>query len=192
MGTGKSTVAQELARRWDMEYLSSDVTRKALAGVGVREHRYVPMGKGIYSSDYSKRTYDAILEKAEEHLKAGRSVVMDASFRRSGERARAMAVAQRLSVDLWIIECVLPENGVKARLGTRLKEGVSVSDGRWELFHQQQCEWEPVQEAPDNRYVQLDTSGSRQQTIEKLLQQLYSKALHQDTGRFLTATSPVR
>ena len=82
-GTGKSTVAQELARRWGFAYISSDITRKRLAGIGPGEHRYVPFGEGLYSWEYSRHTYDSMLHQTDRDLRMGRSVVLDATFRRS-------------------------------------------------------------------------------------------------------------
>jgi predicted kinase len=173
-GTGKSTVAQELARRWDLAYISSDLTRKALAGVAPGEHRYDLFGEGIYSPDFSRRTYDAMLDQAEKTLGKGRSVVLDATFRRAEERARAVALAQQLGVEVWLVECCLPEEAVRHRLELRSQRGDSVSDGRWELFIPQQQEWEPVAEAPACRYLRLDTGGSPQETAGQLLRQLYT------------------
>ena len=70
--------------------------------------------------------------------------MMDATFRRSQERERAVEAARRLGADTWVIECFLSEEAARRRLEMRFQEGASVSDGRWELYHHQQREWEPV------------------------------------------------
>ncbi|MDO8751910.1 MAG: AAA family ATPase, partial [Dehalococcoidia bacterium] len=89
MGTGKSTVAQDLARRQNAAYISSDVTRKSLEGIAPTEHRYESFREGIYAPSMSRRTYDAMLSQAREHLATGRSVVLDATFRQSQDRRMA-------------------------------------------------------------------------------------------------------
>ena len=176
-GTGKSTVAQELARRWDLSYISSDLTRKSLAGIGTEEHRYEDFGQGIYSAEFSQRTYESMFQQADEQLKAGRSVVLDGTFRRSVERAGAIATARKLGVGTWIVECQLPDDIARQRLESRWAEGTSVSDGRWELYHQQKKEREPVSEVPADRYIPLDTSRPVQETVRELLRQLYTSVL---------------
>jgi uncharacterized protein len=54
-GTGKSNVALELSRRWGLSYISSDITRKALAEIAPEEHHYESFGEGIYSPELSRR-----------------------------------------------------------------------------------------------------------------------------------------
>ena len=175
-GTGKSTVAQEMTRRWGLSYVSSDITRKTLAGLAPEEHRYLRAGEGIYTPDFSRLTYDAMLRQAEEYLREGLSVVMDATFRRSEERERAVEAARRLGADAWVIECFLSEEEARRRLERRFQDGASVSDGRWELYHQQQREWEPVVEVPGHRHVMLDTGGSLQDIMRELIRRLYPQA----------------
>lgn len=176
-GTGKSTVAQELARRWELSYVSSDVTRKALAGIETGEHRNEEFGQGIYSAEFSQHTYQSMFLQAQEQLREGRSVVMDGTFRRSAERSEAIAAAQTLGAETWVVECHLPDDIARQRLDTRVAEGTSVSDGRWELYHQQQAQWEPVTEVSPDHYIALDTSGSVQEMVRELLRRLYLSAL---------------
>jgi uncharacterized protein len=176
-GMGKTTVAQELARRWGLCYISSDITRKTLAGIAPEERRYDAFGEGIYSPEFSRRTYDAMFLQAEQCLQDGRSVAMDGTFRNVAERSHALEVAHRTGADAWIVECLLPEEEVRHRLERRAQEGTSASDARWELFHQLQQEWEPVTEVPDKRYLRLDTSGLLPETMRQLLRQLYASVI---------------
>jgi aminoglycoside phosphotransferase family enzyme/predicted kinase len=173
-GTGKSTVAQELARRWGLSYISSDITRKTLAGMAPEERRYDAFGEGIYSPEFSRRTYDAMFLQAEQCLQDGRSVVLDGTFRSAAERSRALEIAHNAGADAWSVECSLSNAEARRRLEHRTREGTSVSDARWELFHQLQQEWEPVREAPGNRHIRLDTSSSLPETIRQLLRQFYT------------------
>ena len=176
-GTGKSTVASELARRWSMPYISSDVTRKRLTGVEPEEHRYEPFMEGIYSTRHSELTYKAMLLKAREHLKEGESVVLDGTFRHADERALMLEEALRWKADAWVVECRLREEDARLRLERRFHEGDSVSDGRWEIYQEQLRQWEPVIEAPQSRHIILHTDGSREETMRRLLQGIYEGIL---------------
>lgn len=172
-GTGKSTLAQELARRWDLDYISSDITRKELAGVPLEEHQYQDFARGIYSPDFSRRTYQAMMARAEQHLSEGRSVVMDGTFRRAQERSLATALGETCHAGVWLVECVLPPDVARQRLDQRLEAGGAISDGRREIYQQQRQEWEPVREVAGERHLVLDTSGSPAENIQELLFRFY-------------------
>ena len=173
-GTGKTAVAGELARRWGMAHISSDVTRKTLAGVDLTEHRYVPFSEDIYSPEFSELTYRSMFLETAERLRDGERVVLDATFRRAGERRNAVAAARDAGAEAWVVECTLPEEPARRRLEDRFEAGTSVSDGCWELYHRQMAEWEPVTEVPRDRLLRVDTSGSPEDTIRLVLQGFYA------------------
>ena len=82
MGTGKTTIARVLAEALGWEWRSSDRVRKELADLSPHEHRWEDFGQGIYSSDFSERTYQALIDQSRSLLRAGRSVILDASFKK--------------------------------------------------------------------------------------------------------------
>ena len=178
-GTGKSSVAEELARRWDVAYISSDITRKALAGAGPTEHQYSSFETGIYEPTFSRSTYNAMFDQAKQHLLAGRSVVLDATFRRAEERRRATEMARECDASAWIVEMVLDDSTVKTRLEERVLRGDSTSDARWATYQQQKKEWEQVSEAPPGRHIRLDASGTQSETVKQLLYRLYLSVLNE-------------
>lgn len=173
-GTGKSTVAVDLARRWRMAYLSSDVTRKTLAGVDLSEHRYTPFLQDIYAPQFSDLTYEAMFQEMRQRLRNGESVVLDGTFRLAKDRARAVEMAQEMGANAWVVECTLSEEEARRRLERRFEAGESVSDGRWELYHKQLAQWMPVTEVPPERHLRLDTGGLVEKTMRRLLQGLYT------------------
>ena len=162
-----------------MAYISSDVTRKALAGITPTEHRYEGYGEGIYSAGFSRLTYDALYENARQHLRAGKSVVIDATFSRRQERVHAMDVARELGVKAWFIECVTSEGESRLRLVRRTESGEeTASDGRWELFQNQKESWEPVgEEVATGDYIRLNTTGPREDNVRKILKLLFASAV---------------
>ncbi len=176
-GSGKTTIARELARRWDLMYVSSDVTRKALAGIAATERRFERFGEGIYAEEGTARTYEALFDAASEHLKSGTSVVVDATFRRAGDRARAEELARRHGAELWVVECTLGSEETRRRLALRARGGPNVSDGRWEIFLVQRGAWEPVTEVAHGRHVVLETGGEVPETVDRLLYGLFRNAL---------------
>ncbi|MEW6033734.1 MAG: AAA family ATPase [Chloroflexota bacterium] len=171
VATGKTTVAQALAERLGAPVVSSDVVRKRLAGIPATEHRYEDFEGGIYSPEFSRRTYDAVLHEARELLTQGRSVVIDASFQSSEQRARAKDLARELSAGFMAVECVLPDTEAKRRLDRRMGE-VTASDGRWEVYVKQKTTFQPVLEIPDSDHAVVDTSAPWEEKIAELAERL--------------------
>lgn len=157
VGTGKSTVAEALSRSLGLHVISSDITRKRLANIPQTEHRFEPFKDGVYSEDFTRKTYDEMFAQARKLLSQGQSVILDASFKKRQDRLQAKKLADEMKVDFAVIECILNEKTVKKRLEQRLKEG-SVSDGRWEIYESQKRDFDNVDEFPSQNHVVLDTS----------------------------------
>ena len=141
----QSILAQALAGRLGLVVISSDVTRKRLASVPEAEHRFEKFDAGIYSPEFSKKNYDAMLAEARSILSEGGSVIIDASFIKSGERLKAKRLAEETGARFFVLECNLKEGLTHRRLEQRLREG-SVSDGRWEIFESQRERFDPILE----------------------------------------------
>jgi hypothetical protein len=171
VGTGKTALAQALAKRLGLVVISSDVTRKQLAGIPVTEHRFDEFDTGIYSAEFSKKTYDKMFTEAKDVLTEGGSVILDASFIKAGERLKARELAEKWGADFFIVECSLDEATIKQRLARRLEEG-STSDGRWEIYQPQKGAFDPVVEVPPQNHVIIDTSKPVEQAVRQVLDKI--------------------
>lgn len=156
VGTGKSTAARALAKRLGTEVIVSDVTRKKLAGMASKDRYLADYNAGIYTQEFSRRTYDAIFDEAGKLLAKNRSVILDASFIKAEERLKAKEIAAAAGADFYIIECTLAEDEIKKRLSRRLELG-SISDGRWEIYLPQKQRFEAVREVTEDRHIIIDT-----------------------------------
>jgi aminoglycoside phosphotransferase family enzyme/adenylate kinase family enzyme len=170
VGTGKTTIAQALASRLGLVVISSDITRKRLAGIPLAEHRFEEFNTGLYSAEFSRLTYDKMFTEAEHILSERDSVIIDASFVKAEERRKAKQLAAKTNAEFMIIECTLDEKSITQRLAQRLKQD-SVSDGRWEIFESQKERFEPVVEVPPANHVIMDTSGS----VDKLINEVRAR-----------------
>ncbi|MBI2836293.1 MAG: AAA family ATPase [Chloroflexi bacterium] len=168
VGTGKSVLARALASRTGAVVVSSDVVRKQLAAVPSTEHHFEQFDAGIYSPDFTRRTYDTMFAEAGGILSEGASVILDASFIRSQERQKAKELAQKMGADFFVIECTLSEEQVRQRLTQRLEEG-TVSDGRWEIYEPQKKSFEPVVEVSTPNYAIIDTSKPVTDIVRQVL-----------------------
>ncbi|MEX2314981.1 MAG: AAA family ATPase [Thermomicrobiales bacterium] len=156
-GTGKSAVANALASKRELRAISSDAVRKELAGISEVDHRYDAYERGIYSREFTQRTYAALLDRASSLLSEGQSVILDATFQRREWREQALDLACRLGALVFCIETVADESVVRERLAAREDDEAAISDARWETYVSQASRFEPVTELSDWQHIRLDT-----------------------------------
>ncbi|HKI98357.1 MAG TPA: AAA family ATPase [bacterium] len=172
MGTGKTALAEALAAEAGLVAHNSDAVRKALAAAESASGAAAPWGGGIYTPAWNARTYDALFARAEAALRAGRSVILDASFSRRADRQCARELATRLDAQLVLVECKLDEARTRKRLRQRTREGRSVSDGREALYERQRAAFEPVEELPAEAHHVVVTEGPPRALATELLPRL--------------------
>jgi len=169
-GTGKSTLARALSEITLSEWLPSDIVRKNLVGIAPTEHRYEPFEKGIYSKEYTEKTYKKMIEIAKETLKKGRDVVLDATFR---ERVYRDIVQKELRfADIYWIWCTAPDSVVKERF-MRRKDTQDISDARWEIYLAQKENFESPTEIPEQKLINIKTVEEVEKLLEKIVFKIY-------------------
>jgi predicted kinase len=147
-GSGKTTLAGDLADRLGMVVLSSDPLRKELAGRSPLDPAPSAFQEGIYSQAWSDRTYHELLGRAERLLSRGESVVLDATWSASSRRREAAALASRASAQLLSLRCCLDAETAAARI--RARSGTSDADT--EIARR----WREL-EAPWPEAIEIDT-----------------------------------
>lgn len=167
-GSGKSTVAAALATELGLEIVSSDRIRKELAGVPLHHHALDDYGAGLYSPAGNEATYRELIARADSLLAAGQGVIVDATCRRMVDRATLRAVADRHAAPLYVVVTEAPPEVIRQRLADRLRQGSSVSDGRWEIYLRQKEEFEPVL-ASEGKLVVIDSSAPLHDNVDKIL-----------------------
>ncbi|HEY7357660.1 MAG TPA: AAA family ATPase [Ktedonobacterales bacterium] len=182
MGTGKSTLANALQRETGWALCSSDATRKRLAGLELAQPQADQFEQGLYSQNWTARTYHALLDEARAALAGGRSVLLDASFARRADRQAAAQVAAACGARSIFVECACPPEIALQRLARRwaaraaagLQAGVEASlasDGRPDLYERQRARWEAfdAQQEPALAHLQMETSGTLAASVEQAL-----------------------
>jgi uncharacterized protein len=150
-GTGKSTLAAQLAGRLGCTVLSSDRIRKELAGVAATQPCPAEFGTGLYSPGWTERTYAELLRRAALLLGDGEPVVADASWTTPRQRSAAQALAGRAAVDLVQLRCTVPADVAEQRIRARAHDP---SDASQEILEQMAAAAAPWPEA-----VPVDTAG---------------------------------
>jgi len=116
-GTWKTETSEEISKIKGCPILRSDLIRlEVLKGEDVFEEKV--------ASDMSKRTmvYDETFRRADEALRKGDSVIIDATFVTQSLRRRAADVAAKHSKTFVILETRCPQEVAIARILRRSKE----------------------------------------------------------------------
>jgi aminoglycoside phosphotransferase family enzyme/predicted kinase len=163
---GKSTLARGLCEQAGFERISSDETRKALAGLSPLEDGSSAPGEGIYTAEWTERTYQACFRLAVERLNDGGRVVVDASFGSDERRAPFLLAAQLLGASALWLDLELDAEEARRRLQDR---GVDASDANAAVQEQLRSAHEPPGNATSAFHQGLPASGSPGQVLARAL-----------------------
>jgi aminoglycoside phosphotransferase family enzyme/predicted kinase len=167
-GSGKSTIAETLALELGLEVISSDRLRKELAGVPLRQHSGENYAEGLYTPAQSKATYRELAARVDKLLSSGQGTVVDATCKLRENRELLRRIAERHGALLHLVMAESPEEIVRQRLEERVRQGTSISDGRWEIYLRQQKEFEPLLES-EGEHVIVNSSASLHDTVDTIL-----------------------
>ncbi|MER5435237.1 AAA family ATPase [Streptomyces sp. NPDC002588] len=160
-GSAKSTLSGALADRLGLSLLSSDRVRKELAGIPAEQSAAAGYGDGLYTPEWTARTYAALLDRAAALLSAGESVVLDATWSDPAQRDAARRVAERADADLVALHCHAPADVTAARLRAR-SAGPSDADlGIATAMAARESAWPEA--------VGVDTSGPLESAVGRAL-----------------------
>jgi hypothetical protein len=168
-GTGKSTLARGLAEEGNFDVIDTDVVRKELAGLEPGASAEADVGSGIYSREWSDRTYDSCLERARARLFEGERVIVDGSFREADRRLPFFERAVEWGVPCRFLVCEAPEEVVLQRL--RAREG-DASDAGVEVYRSMKQTWEPVEGFEARRRARIQTDGSPEASVASAVETL--------------------
>lgn len=171
IASGKSTLARALSMALGLPRIEADRTRKHLAGVPAEQKLGGAAFSGAYAPDASARTYAEVRDRAQQVLRSGRAVVIDASFRSRDERDALGRLADAHGAALLMVECRAPLQVCRARLAERAR-GAHVSDGRLEVLDAFADSYEPIDELSAHRHLPLDTTVPVEHNIALALQKI--------------------
>lgn len=171
MGCGKSTLADQLAFELGISAYNSDIVRKGLAGKPGESTVPDPYGQGLYDSAMTERTYAGLMRLAETELAAGRSTVIDASFKEASRRSDFAELAARHNCGFIILKVTCDGAEQKKRLIKRAASGTSVSDGRAELFERQKADFEEPGPT-EGRIIRVNTINSPETLASQIYREL--------------------
>ena len=169
-GSGKSTVARGLSEQAGFTVIRSDVVRKELAG-------FEPKGQaaeGIYSPEWTDRTYVECLRRAEQALFQGGRVLVDASFIAEGRRLVFLDAAARWGVSVLFFLCQTDPDTARRRLQERRGDP---SDADWSIHELATERWEELGPQTKQTLCEIPNYGTTEEAIQLALGQLRTNKL---------------
>ena len=132
-GSGKSTIAQKIARESGAIQIRSDAVRKHLGGVALDAKG----DSSLYSAEMTEKTYDRLLDLGITLAAQGDTVILDAKYDRQAHRIPVIEQAQANGIAIEILYCEAPEAVLRDRVSQRQGD---VSDANLEVLSQQTFE----------------------------------------------------
>jgi predicted kinase len=158
-GSGKTSLARAVATPLGALHVRSDIERKRIAGLGPLDDSHSPPDGGIYSRDFTERTYARLLDCATNALLGGESLIVDAAFLKRVERRDLLSLAQRMDVPAAILQCVAPLAVLRERLELRSRSGDDASEAGVAILARQPGYWEEFDDEERTKVVAVDTTA---------------------------------
>jgi aminoglycoside phosphotransferase family enzyme/predicted kinase len=165
-GTGKSTLAADLAEHAGFTVIRSDQVRKELAGRAGHDRLPAAFGENLYKKDWNERTYAECVRRAENLLFEGKRVLIDATFREQSQRRLFLDAARRWAIAPCLMHCQADPDVVRERLAARQGD---VSDADVAIHAEISRRWE--QPDPGTRELTrvIDSGGTRSHSLAQAL-----------------------
>ena len=132
-GTGKSTLARELAERANFTVIRSDMVRKELAGLSPEVSARGAADTGLYTPQSGpSEPSSECLRRAETILSEGGRVIVDANFPGDRLRLRFLDMATRLAVPALFLWCRASPEVAKQRIEARRNDASDADTSTYE------------------------------------------------------------
>jgi len=168
--SGKSSVSQTLVDALGAIRLRSDVERKRLFDIALTDSASNRIEAGIYSTQASQQTYAKLVVLAAEVIRAGYSVIVDATFMKYEQRQPFQALANRSGIPYIVLETTAPAGVLRQRITERKHD---VSDAGPGVLEHQLSNWQPLHEDEMHAAISVNTTQALQ--IDVLIDKINGK-----------------
>jgi predicted kinase len=166
-GSGKTWLGQLLREHLPIIQIRSDVERKRLFSGPTQAELSAELSAKHYSDEATERTYGRLVDLARQLIRAGFSVLVDATCLKQRQRAEFFALARELQVPYRILVMQAPMHLLRERISTRRFVGEDASDADIDVLSLQLAQREPLTDA-EHSYA-LFLNGAAPMQIKALL-----------------------
>jgi uncharacterized protein len=179
-GSGKTFGSQVIVEQLGAIRLRSDIERKRLAGLGPLAATLSSVGSGLYSSAFSRRTFDKLAELAAAIVKAGIPVLVDATFLKRADRKQFRALAASLKVPFLILDFPADEATCRERIRRRTQARADASEATEAVLEHQLRIREPLDD--DERPIVISFGETNPATAKQRLAEIERVRSNFSTG----------
>ncbi|SMP42762.1 hypothetical protein SAMN06265222_101836 [Neorhodopirellula lusitana] len=154
-GSGKTTLSEAVVQRHDAIRLRSDIERKRLYGLSPTQRPTSELSTSMYGSAANERTYQRLIDLAGGILRAGYSVIVDATFLKKSDRDRFHDLAIQEGVSVAILNCVVDAQTLRQRVTDRAAHGDDASDADLTVLEYQLTHREPLSDAERQHVTEI-------------------------------------
>jgi hypothetical protein len=140
-GSGKSTIAGQLAEKTGGLQIRSDIERKRIFGYQAKEHTGSALDNGLYTQEAGRKTYLHLADCAKAVIEAGFSAIIDAAFLKIGQRDLFRKLAAVCGVQFVIVDFQASGEELERRIRQRQNDA---SEATIEVLHHQQQSAQPL------------------------------------------------
>ncbi|MEL6249586.1 MAG: AAA family ATPase [Cyanobacteria bacterium J06648_16] len=152
-GSGKSTVARQLAQQIGAIHIRSDAVRKHLAGIPLLQRG----DACLYTPEMTQRTYHRLLTLGLALAQDGQTVILDAKYDRLAHRQAVLTQAKSAGIPVTIVVCEAPISVLRDRLQQRTGD---VADATADLLADQSACYESLAAEERAAAIYIDTTQS--------------------------------
>ena len=163
-GSGKSTLMAELAETLGAIHLRADIERKRLQDYLPEQNSASALNQGLYTPVANQKTYDYLAKCTKDILKAGFSVIVDATFLELKQRQHFKKLASECDCEFIIIDVQASYETLCARI--KLRQG-DASEATLEVLDYQR-QWAQALTIDELDYV-ITVNSEADKVLEALL-----------------------
>ncbi|KYC51738.1 MAG: L-seryl-tRNA(Sec) kinase [Candidatus Methanofastidiosum methylothiophilum] len=154
-GTGKTTIAESLAKEIDAVVFSTDKIRKMI------------FEKPVYNEEDKRIVYDELFSLTGKYLASRKNVILDGTFYTKALRQSAKEVGKTFSENVYFVYCETPEELLKERIDKRKDK---FSDADYSVY----LKMKKIFEEFEDDVIIIDTSNPVNTNIDIIKTRIYS------------------
>jgi uncharacterized protein len=155
-GSGKSTIAKNIAIECGAIQISSDIIRKQLFNIPLYKNSHSTPYGGIYTPQSTEKTYNKLLALAKIVITAGFTVVIDATFLLHSQRLMFYNLANFLKVPFYILHCQTNDLKIIQRIKKRSVRNNHISEANSTILKHQKELIEPLLKPEQQHTIIID------------------------------------